>query len=422
MKSVHFSEIDGSVLAPPSKSVTIRSLAVALLAEGESYLSRPSFCDDAMAALKIIQALGAEVSGGGEGLSIRGGFPVRKSILGEKRLDCGESGLAMRLFAAVVSLQPHPVWLEATGTLRHRPMDMLTGPLGRLGVTCRTADGFPPVFLTGKMKPGQLVLDASRTSQFLSGLLITLPLLSGDSEIEAVGLRSRPYVELTLETMEKFGVRVKPGTGEEKARFLIPGNQAYHPAEVEVEGDWSGASFLLVAGALAGKIEVTGLNHGSKQADRRILEALAAADVVFGEGEGKITVIESEPRAFDFDATDCPDLFPPLCVLAAHSKGRSRIQGAHRLGIKESDRAQALVQELRRIGVKISREEDSLVIEGGAIRGGRFYSHGDHRMAMAGAIAGLRSREGVEISGSEAIAKSFPGFFEVLKSCGGRVG
>ncbi len=420
------SELEGCVAAPASKSQTIRALAAALLAKGESRLVNPSFCDDALSCLRLIEQLGAEVETHSRSLNrswqIKGGFPDKKGTpLPGMVLSCGESALTMRLFAAVVGLQSHPITLEAKGSLRRRPMDMVEEPLRQLNVICRSQGGFPPLLIQGPIKPGSVRLDGSRSSQALTGMLMVLPLLAKDSEILALNLKSRPYVELTLGLIQFFGISVGVVSETENWRFIIRGRQSYQPTFLEVEGDWSGASFFVVAAALTGRVELTGLNPNSRQADKQILVALKAAGGKFYWEGSRLIVDRASLRGFEFDASDCPDLFPPLCVLAIGAEGRSRIKGAHRLTIKESNRAAALVEELSRVGARITQEEDSLILEGRRIGGGVMDSRGDHRLAMAGAIAGLISREGIVVSGSKAVNKSFPDFFEKLKNCGGKV-
>ncbi|MGQ9671867.1 MAG: 3-phosphoshikimate 1-carboxyvinyltransferase [Candidatus Aminicenantales bacterium] len=416
------SAINGQVQAPPSKSMVIRLLAASLLARGESLILSPSFCADSLSALAVIKQLGAKVQMAPGQWLIRGGFPIESpSRSGMKPISCGESGLTVRLFAPIVALAGQRVKLEAEGTLRFRPMDMLVSPLSQLGVQCETHDGLPPLIIQGPLQSGSVSLEADRTSQFLSGLLMALPLVPGISEIRVSRLASRPYVELTIEVLEKFGIKIdasRDGSGQDY--FFIPGGQRYRPGEYQVEGDWSGAAFLLVAGAIAGRVEVFGLNLDSKQADKRIIEALSLAGAKVSQKKGRVVVEKAALRAFDFDASDAPDLFPPLCVLAACCQGRSRLRGARRLVFKESPRAQTLTSELTKVGVKIFLEGDALIIEGAAVRGGSPDAHGDHRIAMACALAGLVSKEGIEINGWEAVNKSYPEFFNHLASLGGK--
>lgn len=426
MKLVMPFEINGSVLSPPSKSQSIRVFVASLLTRGESLILDPSFCDDAQAALGAIRSLGAETkrvnSSSSSSLKIKGGFPERNLLpTAGATICCGESALTLRLLASIVALQDKPVCLQAQGSLKRRPMDMIEAALKKLGVTCSTQSGLPPVWIKGPLKPGLITLDASRTSQFLSGLLFALPLLSGDSEIRAFNLKSKPYVELTLETLNHFGLKFSVEREAENYRFQVKGNQQYCPREIKIEGDWSGAAYFIVAAALNGRIEILGLNPHSKQADRKILEVLRKAGGNFTWQGEKLVVEKSKLYGFHFEAEDCPDLFPPLSILALGCQGKSTIYGVSRLQIKESDRASALVKELSSCGARIYRQGDALVIEGRKLKGGIFNSWGDHRLAMAGAVAGLISPQGIMIQASEAVKKSFPDFFDQLKACGGKI-
>lgn len=406
--------IEGKVKAPPSKSMTIRAAAASLLARGETRILFPSLCEDARAAFGVIADLGARVETCEDRIRVEGGLNIRSPVL-----DCGESGLCLRLFTPIAALSDRPVQLTGRGTLLTRPMAMMNQPLAELGVHIQTDNGKPPVSVRGPLRAGKITVDASVTSQFLSGLLMSLPLGDGDSELQVPVLNSRPYVEMTLGILREFNVRVD---SDFELRYLsIPGKQTYRPKCYSVEGDWSGAAFFMVAGALAGKIIISGLKISSAQADRRIIEALKAAGARLVFGDEEVTVENNCLRPFDFDATHSPDLIPALAALAAACPGRSRIRGVGRLANKESHRARALVLELGRLGVKIGIEGDYLVIEGQPFPGGSVNSHSDHRIAMACAVAGLVSRNGVRINGWSSVSKSYPGFFEDLKAVGGKI-
>jgi len=414
MRWIKPSKIDGRVQAPPSKSVMIRAVAAASLADGVSEIRNPAFCDDALAALGISGALGARIVCSEKTVKIKGhGRPV-KTVL-----DCGESGLCLRLFAPVAALGKKEITLLGQGSLKTRPVGMIEGPLCELGVDCRSQAGFPPLIVKGPLRGGRASLNGSVSSQFLTGLLTSLPTCPGDSELTVSKLKSRPYVDLTIEVLSKFGVSV----GWDKTRdiFNIKGGQRFEPQKYEVEGDWSAAAFLLVAGALAGRITVGKLAGDSCQADKRVLDVLKAAGAKVSSRDSEVSVEAGDLRAFDFDASDSPDLFPPLAALACFCDGLSTIRGVYRLRHKESDRAKALVEELSRIGAHLEIRGNVMRIQGGRPEGGVIHSRGDHRMAMAGAVAGLRAGHGVRVEGSGAVAKSYPRFFEDLASIGGDV-
>jgi 3-phosphoshikimate 1-carboxyvinyltransferase len=414
MKSVSPGRVEGRIGAPHSKSVFQRAVAAAALAEGKSTIVASRRCADDVASLAFAQALGAKVGRSDEAVEITGPAAPEGGVV-----NCRESGLCLRMFAAIASLFDKKFTLLAEGSLRRRPVDMVADPLRSLGAECTTADGLPPLTLKGPIHGGTVEVDARVSSQFVTGLLIALPRCEADSEILAPGLRSKPYVELTAWTLEKFGIRIDVDPG--LTRFIVPGGQIHRAARIEVGGDWSGAAFMFVAGATAGAVTVTGLNPESPQPDRQILTALDLAGAKVSIGKDAVSVSEGELWAFEFDATDCPDLFPPLVALALRCEGTTEIRGAGRLRQKESDRGAALVKEFAKLGTKIEVDGDVMRITGGAIGGGGVDSHGDHRIAMALAVAALNATDAVDISGDEAVDKSYPGFFDDLMSIGARI-
>ena len=392
-----------------------RAVAAAALAEGTSEIMNYPNCDDALAAIGCAKALGAEITGTNGRLVARG-----KGTPGGSALNCNESGLCLRMFTPIAALSGNEITITGEGSLLHRPVGMVQQPLEELGAKCRTNNGMPPISVRGPIRGGKIDVDGSASSQFITGLLMALPLCKQDSELHVTNLKSRPYVQMTLALLEKFGVEVRHSKGLDK--FVIRGGQKYKPADYAVEGDWSAAAFLLVAGATAGKVRVRGLDAGSLQADRAILEALKLAGAKISVETWCVAAEKSELKGFEFDATDCPDLFPPLVALACSCRGKSRIKGALRLKGKESDRAAALVSEFAKIGGRVSVSGDVMEIEGCLLAGGAADSHNDHRIAMALAIAALNSQKGVKIGGAECVSKSYPGFFEDLEELaeGGR--
>jgi 3-phosphoshikimate 1-carboxyvinyltransferase len=413
-KSVHPSRIEGEAKAPPSKSMMQRITAAALLAPGEAVrILNPSLCEDASAALRVAEGLGAEVVFSTGEIRIRGGLRPRGVVL-----DCGESGLCLRLFAAVAALGREEIVLTGRDSLLRRPVSMIEAPLRDLGAACRTEKGFAPVRVRGPLRGGQASVDGSLSSQFLSGLLMALPLAARDSRLDVLGLVSRPYVDMTLCVLSACGVTVE---NENYARFTIPARQRYKVGEYVVEGDWSAAAGMLVAGAVGGAVRVTGLRPDSVQADRRILEALGEAGARVERTADGALVAKGTLRAFSFDATDAPDLLPPLVALASHCRGTSHLLGAARVRQKESDRAAALAAEFGRLGAWVRVEGDTLEVSGGPLGGATVGTHGDHRIAMALAAAAVAALEPVIIENAECVAKSYPRFFEDLASVGGRI-
>ncbi len=405
----------GAVAAPPSKSLFQRAVAAASLARGTSFLEAAGpLCADARASLRAARALGARVREEPGGVRVTG-----RARPGSEWVDCGESGLALRMFTPLAALEAGPVTLTGSGSLLSRPVHMLPPALEALGASCETRGGYPPVRVRGPLRGGRTEVDGSLTSQVLTGLLLALPLCREDSEVRARGLRSRGYVEATLRVMEDFGVGVESDL--DTGLSFIPGGQAYQPREYTVEGDWSGAAFLLVAGALAGAVTVTGLDLESPQPDRAILQALELAGAEVKAGGDSVTAAPGKPRAFSFDASGCPDLFPPLAVLAAACPGESRISGVHRLRHKESDRAAALADLLSRLGGKVRIERDAMVIPGKTLQGGTIDPHSDHRIAMAAAVAAPAAAGPVRIARASCVSKSYPRFFQDLASLGAKI-
>jgi 3-phosphoshikimate 1-carboxyvinyltransferase len=309
--------------------------------------------------------------------------------------------------------------LHGRDTLARRPVDMIEAALGALGVTCSSVDGCPPLRLAGWLRPGRLTLDASVTSQLVSGLLMALPVCAADSELVLRELRSPRYAAMTVALMRRFGVHVEHD--EPPERIEIRGNQHYQPADVTIEGDYSGAAFPLVAGALAGRVQVTGLEPEALQPDRAVLEALARAGAKIDVVGDTVSVERAALQAFELDATDCPDLFPPLAALACHCAGTTVLRGAGRLRHKESDRATALVEELGKMGATIELRDDQLCVTGSPLHYAQVDAHDDHRIAMACAVAALGSAGGVTIDGAACVAKSYPAFFDDLASLGAQV-
>lgn len=406
-KKILPSTVEGSLNAPPSKSAAQRAVAMASLAKTESEIIRPGTSSDVWAAIDVGRALGADIREQGRSLLIKGGVNVPKNIL-----HCGESGLAVRMFAGIAATLNREMTLTGTGSLLKRPMHMVEQSLSSLGVSCTTNRGRLPLVVKGPIKGGHATIDASQSSQVLTGILIGAPLSAAETVLQVKNLKSKAYVDLTLEIMGVFGVEVSQRNNQ---HYHVRGTQQYRGCKFEVEGDWSAAAFLLVAGAIAGQIKVTGLNMASLQADRKILEALSMAGAGISRWDDSAVARKKHLKAFGFDATGCPDLFPPLVALAANCRGTSRIRGTERLGIKESDRTQSLIDIFSRMGTQIRQEGNDLLVTGGVLRSATVDSHNDHRIAMAAAVAALNATGPVNIQGAGVVDKSYPEFFEDLQ-------
>lgn len=409
-RSVPCGRVQGSLTPPSSKSYAQRALAVSLLAQGPTVLRKLDFCQDTLSALGCIHTLGAEVIEIDEHtLSIGGGLSPRESTL-----HVGESGLASRLFTPIAALANRPLRIVGRGSLLERPMQMMIEPLKQLGVRVTDNHGYLPFEVCGPLRGGEAEVDGSVSSQFITGLLLALPMAATDTTLHVSKAVSTPYLDMTIDTAARFGVDI---FHRDYAEFYIPGGQRYKGLDLTIEGDWSAAAMLLVAGAVAGEVCVENISALSKQADTAILDALARAGAeVIIEGDS-ITAKQRELHGFEFDATQCPDLFPALAALAATAEGETILYGTNRLTHKESNRAETIAEEFQKIGISVDISEENVMrIRGGKIRATEVESHNDHRIAMALAVAALRSEGVMQIHGAECVAKSYPDFFEQLES------
>lgn len=405
-KIIHPSAVHGTIVPPASKSVMQRAIAISALAQGTSHLYGYSSSNDSDAALRIAENLGATVSVDGEVVTITGGLKP-KSL----ELNCGEAGLGIRMFTPIASLWNEKITLHGEGSLKVRPVDVLENPLRQLGVQISTNNGFVPVTVCGPMLGGYATVDGSLSSQILTGLLIAAPYAQKDVILCVKDLKSKPYIDITLDMMKKFGVAVGR---HEYDSFVVPAEQKYQAQDFKIEGDWSGASFLLVAAALNGKITVENISMNSCQADKAIIEVLQLVGANICINDNSISVSHKDLNPFNFDATECPDLFPPLVSLAAHCKGVSVIKGVSRLAHKESNRALVLQTEFAKVGLNIELKDDEMLVYGSALQGGKIHANNDHRIAMAGAVAALLAQNAIEIENPECVAKSYPNFWEDL--------
>ncbi len=402
--------IDGKLTAPSSKSVAQRAIACAMLAKGTSILKNVTWSTDVTSALSVVQNLGANVEIVNDSLKIDGSNAIYSD-----QLNCGESGLCIRMFSPIAALYDRQFTLNASGSLLNRRVIMIEDVFEKMGVTCTTNQGKPPIIIHGPMKGGHIKVDGSLSSQFITGLLIALPLLPGDSVLEVESLVSKQYIDITLDIMQKFGVNAE---NKEYSHFVIPGKQSYKPAELSIEGDWSSAAFLLIGAAITGKMKIKNLRPDSFQPDKQITDVLLKAGAIVKIKHDTVVCKHRTLKGFAFDATQCPDLFPPLVALAARCKGKSIITGTHRLINKESNRRDVLIREFSKMGVEISHTDNSLTIEPGDLKSVEINPENDHRIAMAAAVTYLGTNETVTIHHAECVNKSYPGFWEELRCMG----
>lgn len=440
----------GELRMPASKSFAQRAIIAASLADGTSTLTGYSPCRDSESAIAAARVLGAEVKADGDRLTVRGNGGCGVNL---SEIDAGESGLLARMMIPLMSvLNDGPVTVGGHGTLTGRPLEEAGGIMAAFGVLLSNAsvrrpderELYVPVNVKGPLIPGTADVSGKGGSQLISGLLMALPLCKKDSLIFVSDPRSIPYMYITLDVLQRFGINTRSEMeGDERLleqedwsgctgiSFKVRGGQRYRAADFRIEGDWSAAANFLVAGAVFGCVEVTGLDMKSLQADLSIVDILVDAGAIVSQIEdeddsSRVTVCARKAplEAFEADLNNAPDLFPIVSVLAAFCAGESRIAGLGRLAGKESDRADAILQMLEQMGVEASAQGDDLVVEGETLasralggrllRGGQYSSRHDHRMVMALKVASLGAGTPIEIDDVECVSKSFPGFAETF--------
>lgn len=469
---------DTALNMPASKSFAQRAIIAAALADGESRLEGYSPCGDNEAAIEVAKALGAEVrveaagvrsdlsdsstdTATGTTLTIKG---AGSSVNMPDKLNVGESGLLTRLMIPIIAAlgKGQPIEIDGIGTLPARPLKGASEIMAGFGTVLRPLNPAPevhvPLTVQGPLLSGKTSVSGKGGSQLISGLLMALPLLPGDSTLHIHDPKSIPYMFITADVLRRFGIRIgsEMEGGEDFLEtqdwslctgitFKIKGGQKYSPAAFDIEGDWSAAANFLVAGALFGDVRLTGLDTTSLQADISIMDILMEAgaslsqldeepqaedepaeEAVAPQGHrGLITAQKAPLRAFDTDLNNCPDLFPIVAILAAFCHGRSNIQGFKRLASKESDRGAAILNMLTQMGVEASAAGDILSITGESVesrllnghllKGGEYTSSHDHRMAMALTVASWCADSPIQIDDTSCIAKSFPAFLDAYR-------
>ncbi|NBO49585.1 MAG: 3-phosphoshikimate 1-carboxyvinyltransferase [Chitinophagia bacterium] len=418
--TVHPSYINGTVRAPRSKSDMQRATAAALLHNGRTVIKDPGRSNDDLAALEVIQKLGATVLDKVEYINIesRGVNPSNNEI------NCGESGLGVRMFTPIAALSSNELLVAGSGSLLKRPMNFFDDIFPLLGIKIQSNEGKLPMKIHGPLQPSNIEVDGSLSSQFLTGLLMAYAASDASGVTITVNdLKSKPYIDMTLRVIKSFGMKL-PLVKNYREFIFENSHHDYSENDITyaVEGDWSGAAFLFVAGAIANEIRVEGMREDSVQADKKILEAIkdAGAKIIYADGVYKIT--PSILNAFEFDATECPDLFPPLVALAAYCRGITKIKGANRLTHKESNRALTLQDVFGKMGIEIELKDDWMFVHGGSpLQPASVHSHHDHRIAMAAAVAALKATGPIVIEEAEAINKSYPAFYNDIISLGATI-
>lgn len=407
------SKLSGKLEAPPSKSAAHRAAICAALSRGESTLSPVQPTADMLATINAATVLGAKPVLKDNTLKIDGIDKIPLSTV----IDCGESGSTLRFFVPVAAALGVDASFRGQGRLPERPMDELTRVLTQHGVNIGKRDG-EILSCSGKLKPGLFEIGGNISSQYITGLLLALPMLDGDSEIKlTTPLESRGYVDMTIETLTDFGIHIDITADG----FMVAGNQKYLAHDCKIEGDYSSAAFWLVGAAIGGDIRMKGLDLSSKQGDMRILKILTACGADIRYGRDYINIKDDLLKGFDVDVSQIPDLLPILAVTAAFSNGVSRLYNARRLRLKESDRLTAVTEGLRELGAGVIEKTDEITIIGESwLRGGgEVNSFGDHRIAMSMSIAAAYCREPSVILNASCVEKSYPSFYKDFTALGG---
>jgi len=431
--TVYPNTLRGEQVAPASKSSMQRACAAALIHHGTTKILNPGHSNDDLAALDVIQKLGAIITTEDASNEKINTASIIVHSEGVKPIgtfmNCGESGLGIRMFTPIAALSDQTITIEGEGSLLKRPMHFFDTIFPNLGIQIHSQSGYLPIQIKGPLKPANIKVDGSLSSQFLTGLLMAYAASDAtDAVIHVQDLKSKPYIDLTLSVLNAFGWNVQH-QDYKRFEFLAHPPLAKH-IDYTVEGDWSGAAFLLVAGAIAGPISVAGLQLNSTQADKAVMQALKAAGASIDIQAHSIFIgpaidnngMLSQLKAFEFDATDCPDLFPPLVSLAAICNGVTILHGVSRLAHKESDRGFTLQTEFAKLGIRIELDQDRMMVHGGTgIHGAEVFSQHDHRIVMACGVAALCSDGPITITDAEAVNKSYTDFFKHLQHLGAKV-
>ncbi len=416
MSDVKFSPFvpNGTVNVPPSKSDVHRAIICAAMANGVSRISPVALSNDIKATIGCIKALGAEAVLENNVLTVDGtNMYKNKTAL----LDCGESGSTLRFFIPIAAVGNVNATFVGKGKLPQRPIGIFTEALPKAGTTCKTEGGLP-LEIKGQLKSGIFEIPGNVSSQFITGLLLALPILEGDSEIVLTSpLESVGYIAMTIRTMKQFGVNIQATENG----WHIKGGQTYKSCNYTTDGDWSQAAFFMVLGAIGGKVTVKGVAKDSTQGDKKCAEILAEFGAKVTQSDNEVTVEKGDLKAITIDASQIPDLVPVLSVCAAFAEGTTKIINAERLRIKECDRLKATAELLNNLGGKVKELSDGLEITGvSSLKGGNVNGYNDHRIVMSAAVCAARSDEDITATFAMSINKSYPDFYIDYNSIGGK--
>ncbi len=403
--------LKGEVKVPSSKSAAHRAVIAAAIAKGKSRITNVTMCDDIIATLNAVSALGGKVAQDAEGITITGiAAPAPSAVI-----DCCESGSTLRFMIPIAAAYGTNTRFIGKGRLPQRPIDDIIDALTPAGISfARTDKDYLPLDVIGKLENKEIYIAGNVSSQYLTGLLFARS-IAGGKILLTTNLESSGYVDMTCQMIEKFGGKVEI----ENNRYSLSGTLC--PTDIYVEGDWSAAAFFFEAAALGGSVSLIGLDPQSAQADKACLDIFGKMGVGIRYIDGVYHLSPAEQlTATDMDASQCPDLVPAVAVAMAFAKGTSTIYNAGRLRIKESDRLEAVANGLKALGIETKLENDKITIFGGKGHGGTVDSVNDHRIAMAFACAASAVEGDIIIKGAHTVSKSYPDFFKVFNLLGGK--
>lgn len=413
-------KLSGTLVVPSSKSAGHRDLICAALADGKSLVKNITPSEDLEATCRVLQKFGATVEtvaheDGRRTVAVTGGLSSQTSPL---KVDCGESGSTVRFFIPVGLLTGREITYTGRGRLPERPLDPFLKIFDEKHIDYKKGNQSLPLTISGQLKGGTYELPGNVSSQFFTGLLMTLPLLRDDSVIRSTTVvESESYINITLDCLRRHGIYVEK---ERDGLYLIRGRQAYRKGEYTVEGDFSQAAFWLVGGIIGQPLELTGLSGNSTQGDREIVSFIESMRGRIERSGSVLRAVPSRTTGLTIDVKDCPDLVPALAVLGTFSQGITRIVNGARVRLKECDRLHAMAEVLNALGGKVQETKDGLIIEGvSSLTGGRVQAWNDHRIAMALAMASQRCTGKLTIEGAECVRKSYPSFWQDFAHMGG---
>jgi 3-phosphoshikimate 1-carboxyvinyltransferase len=406
---------DGNVLIPGSKSHTIRALFFAALADGTSVIRDPLVSDDADSAINVLERYGAHITAEDDRYIVKGFGNIPCKPIGE--IDAGNSGTTLNFAASMAALAHHSSILTGDHQIKRRPVGPLLEALNVLGAKASSLknNGCPPISVQGKLHGGHVQIPCV-TSQYLSSLLITLPLAEKDSTIIPTILNERPYADMTLWWLDMLDI------GYERqgySLFHIPGGQKYLNFDFTVPGDYSSATFFIVLAAITGgRIRLLNLMTDDPQGDKQVLDIVSEMGAKVQIDKDCIIVEGSDLRGADIDMNAVPDALPAFAVMGCFAKGRTRLRNVSQARLKETDRIRVMYGELKKMGADIKELDDGLEIQKSDLKGTRLNGHGDHRVVMALSLAGAMCNEQTVIDTAEAVRITFPGYVELMRKIG----